>query len=269
MIKMEKIILLKLGGSLITDKTRPYTAKMDIVKSLAVQIKRAFDINPDLNLIIGNGSGSFAHYPAVKYEMRDGIKKDEQRMGFCLVQDAAAKLNRIIVDELLKAEVKAMSLNPSSMIVSHAGKIKRFFLEPITGLLKLGISPVLYGDIVLDEITGAKIYSTEQLLANIALNLKKNGFGIEKIVHNGITRGVLDSTGNPVPLITSKNFPRIKRFLNGTTGFDVTGGMLHKVKESLQLTKKGIKSLIINGVSQQSLLTKALIGKQVTGTLIQ
>src|SRR3989344_6696183 len=167
---MKKIILLKLGGSLITDKTKPYTARMKIVRNLAVQIKAALRKDSKLQLIIGNGSGSFAHYPAVKYKIRDGIKKEEQKMGFCEVQNAAANLNRIIVGELLKAGVKAMSINPSSMIVSQNGTIKKFFIDPLVGLLKLNITPVLYGDIVFDEKQGAKIFSTEQLLGYIAVH---------------------------------------------------------------------------------------------------
>ena len=266
---MKKIILLKLGGSLITDKTKPFTAKMDIIKNLTVQIKKALSTDPNLHLIIGNGAGSYAHYPAVKYEMKEGIKSEKQKMGFCEVQDAASKLNRIIVDELLKNKVKALSLNPSSMIISQNGKIKKFFLSPMIGLIKIGIIPILYGDIVFDETRGAKIYSTEQLLAYIALHLRKRGFSVDKIVHNGVTRGVLDPKGNPVPLITYKNFPVIKKYLNGTRGFDVTGGMLHKVEESLQLAKVGVKSLIINGISQRNLLAKALLGQEVVGTSIQ
>src|SRR3989344_5130080 len=77
---MKKIILLKLGGSLITDKTKPYTARMKIVRNLAVQIKAALRKDSKLQFIIGNGSGSFAHYPAVKYKIRDGIIKEDQKI---------------------------------------------------------------------------------------------------------------------------------------------------------------------------------------------
>lgn len=266
---MKQITLLKLGGSLITDKTKPFTAKMDIIRDLAVQIKKALDTNPHLHLIIGNGAGSFAHYPAVQYNIKNGITREEQKLGFCEVQDAASRLNRIIVHELIKAKVRACSLNPSSMLVAQNGEIKNFFLDPIFGFLNLNIIPVLYGDIVFDEKRGAKIYSTEQLLSYIAQQLQKKGYSIERIVHNGITKGVLDGKNNPIPKITQQNFKIIKKHLNSTRGFDVTGGMSHKVEESLKLADKGIKSLIINGASQKELLTKALLGEKVFGTVIQ
>jgi len=265
---MKKITLLKLGGSLITDKKKAFTPKLEIIHNLSKQIKQAFDINPNLKLIIGNGSGSFAHYPAVQYKMKRGIREEKQKFGFCLVQNAAAKLNRIIVEELLKTGIKAISLNPSSMIVSNNNKIKRFFLEPFFGLLSLEITPVIYGDIVYDESLGAKIYSTEQLLGEIALNFKKKGYQA-RIIHNGITKGVLDQNGEPIPIITEKDINNVKKSLYSTSGYDITGGMVHKINESLNLAKQGIKSLIINGTSEENLLTRALLEEQVIGTVIQ
>ena len=265
---MKKVTLLKLGGSLITDKTKPFTANLDIIEDLVSQIKKAIETSPNLRLIIGNGAGSFAHYPAVKFNMKEGIKNEKQKTGFCEVQSAATKLNRIIVEELLKKKVKAISLNPSSMIISKNGKIKDFFIKPIIGLISLGITPVIYGDIVYDEQLGSKIYSTEQLLSEIAIRLKKAGFLIEKIIHNGITKGVLDSNKNLIPTITLKNIKVVKKFLNGARGYDVTGGMMHKVVECLKLKKQGIKSLIINGTAEKDLLTNALLGNKVVGTMI-
>lgn len=265
----KKIILIKLGGSLITDKEKPFTAKMEIIKDLARQIKEALDENKDIQLIIGNGGGSFPHYPAVRYNMSQGIKTENQKKGFCLVQDAASQLNRIIIKELLKAGVQAVSMNPSSMIISHGGKIKDFFIEPIIRSLKLTLVPVVYGDIVIDEVFGSKIYSTEQLLGEISQRLIKLNFKIEKIIHNGLTIGVLDENNKNIPKIDKDTFAKIEKNFTLAKGFDVTGGMLHKVKESLDLAQKGIKSLIINGTSRKDLLKRAILGETVIGTVIE
>ncbi len=265
----KKIILIKLGGSLITDKEKPFTAKMEIIKDLARQIKEALDKDKNIQLIIGNGGGSFPHYPAVKYKMNKGIKTKDQLKGFCLVQDAASQLNRIIVGEFLKVGIQAVSMNPSSMIISRGGKIKDFFVKPIIKLLDLNLVPVIYGDIVIDEILGSKIYSTEQLLGEIALRLIRLNFKIGKIIHNGVTIGVLDENSQNIPKIDKKMFTKIEKNFTLVKGFDVTGGMLHKVKESLDLAQKGIKSLIINGTSKKNLLKKAILGEVVTGTVIE
>lgn len=266
---MKKIILIKLGGSLITDKEKPFTAKKKIIENLAYQIASAIKKNSEISLIIGNGGGSFPHYPAVKYQMSSGIKNEEQKYGFCLVQDAASKLNRIIVEALIKAKVNACSVNPSSMIITNNGKIKYFFIKPIIEMINLGLTPVVYGDIVIDLKIGAKILSTEHLLNQIAIRLKKERFQIVKVIHNGLTKGVLDNRGNIIKKINKNNFKKIKKMFFSTKGFDVTGGMAHKVIESLQLTRYGIKSLIINGSLSKDILKKAILNLPVEGTIIE
>ena len=61
-------MLLKLGGSVITDKTQPFTARTDVIERLAREIKNALDERgDDLQLIIGHGAGSFGHPLAEKY----------------------------------------------------------------------------------------------------------------------------------------------------------------------------------------------------------
>lgn len=264
---MRKIILLKLGGSLITDKTKPYTARYDVIESLSRQIKKAL-ARKDIHLIIGNGAGSYGHYPAERYKMSDGIHNETQKMGFCIVQDAVARLNRIIVGSLLRAGVKAMSVHPSSIIMARNKKIVRFFLEPLIALLSLGITPVIYGDILNDEIVGSSIFSTEQLFEEIARRLSKKKIIVEKIIHNGITKGVLDAKGKTIPLIRSKQMNFVKKILYSTEGFDVTGGMLHKLENSIRLARHRMQTLIIDGVSDD-VLYRALIGEKVEGTTIR
>jgi isopentenyl phosphate kinase len=265
---MTRYVFLKLGGSLITDKEKPYTVRLEAIKKLACQIKDAQETDKNLRIVIGNGQGSFAHYPAIKYKMNEGIKNENQKLGFCIVEDAAAQLNRIVVKELLKAGVKAIGLNPSSMIIARRGKIKNFFVEPIIRLLELGITPVIFGDIVFDEVDGAAIFSTEKILKEIAIRFIKKGLKIGKMIHAGITMGVFDQEGQVIPNISLTQSKGIEKQFYKTSGFDITGGMLHKVKESLILAKKGIKSLIINGVAEKDLLKRALLDEKVGGTLI-
>lgn len=263
------VTLLKLGGSLITDKSKPYTEKTEIINVLVRQIHEALKENDSLRLIIGNGAGSYAHYPAKLYDVSNGIVRESQKMGFCMVQDGAARLNRIIVSALLQTGVRAVSISPSSLCITNNGKIKKFFLEPILGLLSLNIVPVLYGDIVFDEVKGCAIISTEVLLSHIARLFIKQKRTIKAIIHNGVTKGVLDLSGNVIPVITQKNIKRLQKVFTSVKGYDVTGGMVHKVRESLKLTKYGIESRIINGISEENLLKRALRGSATSGTKIE
>ena len=74
----KEIVLLKLGGSLITDKDTPYTPRLDKLKELALEIKTVLDSTPELLLILGHGSGSFGHVAAKKHGTRDGVHTAEQ-----------------------------------------------------------------------------------------------------------------------------------------------------------------------------------------------
>jgi isopentenyl phosphate kinase len=56
---MDELVFLKLGGSLITDKTRPYTPRLDILALLAEQIAAA-----NVRMVLGHGSGSCWHTAA-------------------------------------------------------------------------------------------------------------------------------------------------------------------------------------------------------------
>lgn len=264
---MKKTILLKLGGSLITDKTKPYTARYKVIKDLSWQIKKALIKNKNIQLIIGNGAGSYGHYVAEQYQMTKGINNEDQKIGFCLVQDAVARLNRIIVKSFIDIGLKAVSLHPSSMIVARKNKVVKFFLEPLISFLSLGIIPVIYGDIVYDEINGSSIFSTERLFQEVFLRLSKKGIVINKVISAGITKGILDEKGKTIPVVNSNKINLIKKVFYPTKGFDVTGGMLHKLENSVKLAKKGVSTLIIDGVFNNSLY-KALIGEKVKGTII-
>lgn len=266
---MKKLILLKLGGSLITDKTKPHTVQLNTIKDLAHQIKKALDKDSDIQLVIGNGAGSYGHYPAEKYKMMEGITNEKQKMGFCIVQDAVGQLNRIIVKELLRAGVKAISIHPSSIIIAKNKKIRTFFLDPVLNLLSLGIVPVLYGDIVYDSIVGSTIFSTEQILGEIAQRFLKQGIHVVQFIHNGVTKGVLDAQGKVIPLIRTHRMSQLKKIFYATAGYDVTGGMFHKVQEAMKLARLGIQTLIINGNNDHDILYKALVGQKVEGTLIR
>jgi isopentenyl phosphate kinase len=49
---------LKLGGSLITDKDKPYTAHRDVIARIAQEVATALQEKSDLHILLGHGSGS-------------------------------------------------------------------------------------------------------------------------------------------------------------------------------------------------------------------
>jgi isopentenyl phosphate kinase len=266
------VLLIKLGGSVITNKDIPMSVREDVLKRLVGEIARARTElskrkNPPL-LVVGHGQGSFAHVPAVKYKTMQGFINDESPMGMAIVQDTVAQLSRIVVREFLEAGIPAVSLYPNNSLVTAARKPHAFFTDAFEEYLKHGLFPVTGGDVLVDIKQGCTIWSTEEVLAFFARVFVKRGWKVASITHVVEVDGVYDLEKKVVPTITESTWEHLQKAITATKGFDVTGGMALKVKESLDLAKEGIESRILSGLKPNNLY-QALVGKQWEGTTIQ
>lgn len=262
---MREITLVKLGGSLITNKSRPYTARPRVIERLAREIKMAWD--EGFRFLVAHGSGSFGHTSAAKYATAEGLKNKKSVYGLAVVQQDAIKINRIVNEIFLKVGLPVLSFIPSSFTIAKNKKLTSIFTRPIVEALKIGALPLVFGDIILDKRLGCCIYSGETTLDNLIEPLSKEGYRIDKVIQCGNTDGVYDGQGKTVARITPRNFKKIAKELGNSAAIDVTGGMLHKVEECLKMAKRGIDCLIINGETKGNLF-KAITGKEAAGTLI-
>jgi len=260
------LYFLKLGGSLITDKTKPQTPRLDVMTRLAAEIAAARDERPTLQLILGHGSGSFGHIPAKKHHTRQGVHTQAQWKGFLEVWHAAAALNQLVIQTCSQAGLPVIGFPPSAMVSTREGKITSWDLTPLTNALTAGLIPVVYGDVVFDHDRGGTILSTEDLFGYLALKLQP-----ERILLAGIETGVwadYPQCKRIFPKITPQNYPELVKSLAGSNATDVTGGMESKVQQSLEWTKQipALKTMIFSGIEADTVFT-ALLGDEV-GTLI-
>ncbi len=255
-----KIILIKIGGSLITDKTKPFSLKEENLNVIVDEVAFLFE-KADFKMILGHGSGSFGHSVAAKYQTQDGVDVGDRSkvLGMAKVKEAATRLNQIVIGRLLDKKVPAVTLHPDSFMVAEEKKLAMAFWRGLNHVLDIPVLPVVYGDVIWDDKLKATIFSTEKVLAEIAKLLVEEGYKVE-IVHCGATEGVYDDKGKTIPVITPDNFGAVKSMIGGSGGVDVTGGMVHKVKTSLELAKLGIVSYITDGVTKGSLRKLLLEG---------
>lgn len=267
-MRME-VTLIKLGGSLITDKSTPYKARKRVISRLVQEIKKAIKHNPELHLIVGNGSGSFAHTSAAKYQTASGYKDEESKFGFCFVQNDAIKINRICVEAFLKAHVMAIGVSPNNIFLTANTKIKNSYLSVIEQLLKEGITPLLYGDTIADTKQGCCIYSCDKVMSVLSNNLS-SGFKVARVISVGDYDGVLDENKQLVRFIDKKIYQHLitAGAVKGSDKTDVTGGMKAKLDEMVNLSESGIESIILNGSTPNNLF-RCLVGKKYQGTLIK
>jgi len=262
----KELILVKLGGSLITAKNKPYKAKPAIIRRLAKEIKAGW--KKGVYFLIAHGSGSFGHTSAAKYQTADGIKKKKDVFGLAVVQQDAFQINSLVNKIFIEEGLPILSFVPSSFTLAHGKKLKRIFIEPIIQALKVGALPLVFGDVILDEKNGCCIFSGETTLDNLIAPLTSASYKITKIIQAGMTDGVYDERGETIPVITPNSLHHFKKAIGSSQATDVTGGMLHKVEESLEIaSKRGIETVIING-SLANRLRKAILGKIIQGTLI-
>jgi isopentenyl phosphate kinase len=259
-------VLVKLGGSLLTDKGRAETARPEVIRRLAEEIARA---RPRMTerLVLGHGSGSFGHVSADRHGIAAGLDGPHQLPGVAETQASAARLHGLVLEALLRAGLAPFSLSPSSFLVARRGRPHRLFPDPLLNALQAGLLPVTYGDVVMDDGQGAAIASTETVFLGLAEALRRHRLAVTRALWLGDTDGIYDARGRPVREITPTGFPRLLASLGGASGTDVTGGMRHRVETALRLARLGVESWILDG-RQPGGLEGALLGQAVAGTRV-
>lgn len=262
---MSAITFLKLGGSLITDKTGVEQTRPAVIGRLVEEISRSRGANPAMKLVLGHGSGSFGHVHGAKYGTRQGVHTPAQWHGFAQVGSAASRLNKVVTDALLAAGIPALSLPPSASAICADGRIEQMAVGPVQMALDAGLLPVVFGDVAFDTLRGGTIISTEEVMMFMAQQFRPSW-----LLLAGETPGVLDLDGRVVPLITEENFAQIAPALGGSRGTDVTGGMATKVQSMLHLvaTQPQMQIRIFSGLEPGQVAEVLLHPQAEAGTLI-
>ncbi|GAB4503458.1 MAG: isopentenyl phosphate kinase [Anaerolineales bacterium] len=284
---MRKPVFLKLGGSLITDKTHAYTPRLDKLADLATEIAHALRTHPDLLLLLGHGSGSFGHTAAKEYGTKDGLparlvaaghspssqgKQQETEagrywQGFAEVWYQASALNRYVIQALHDAGLPAVTFSPLAGVWSKANQVAQWDVSHIEAALEHGLLPVVHGDVIFDHAKGGTILSTEDLFAYLARILRPR-----QILLAGLEAGVwadFPARRHIVKKVTRASFDSVSQGVGKAAGADVTGGMEAKVRQMLDLVEQapGLTVQIFSGEPKGN-LERALEG-EILGTLIE
>lgn len=225
------LIFLKLGGSLITEKSGRERARRTVIGRLAQEIHDALIAKPETRLLVGHGSGSFGHPAAARFGIIGGAHTGQEWHGFAEVWSAANRLHRIMLDALKDVGLSVLSFPPSALAVADRGEIAALPAEPIQRALEAGLLPLVQGDVAFDRSRGATILSTERVLTYLAAELRPS-----RILLAGIEEGVYrdyPARNHLLPELTQAMLPEVR--LQASEATDVTGGMRHKVEEAFKL----------------------------------
>ncbi|MBR1368504.1 uridylate kinase [Methanocalculus chunghsingensis] len=230
---MSKTIVLKLGGSVITEKQNPGVIHTTRLQAIAETIAH----HRDLPLIIVHGAGSCGHPEAHQYRIPDGVGR-ENAAGIGETHRAVAGLNSTVVSILRDAGIDAVGVHPLCGSFAEEGRLISFETRQLAMMADLGIVPVLHGDVVMDRKRGGCIISGDQLVLRIAEGVRAERVGLATDV-----AGVL-SEGEVVRMMTRSTADAVD--LGDSEKMDVTGGMRGKVQELLALADTGIMSSIFH-----------------------
>ncbi|MDL5361191.1 isopentenyl phosphate kinase [Halalkalicoccus sp. NIPERK01] len=215
------MIVLKLGGSVITDKDREETVDEDRLGSLAGAIAGRGD------LVVVHGAGSFGH----RYAAKHGVSVTEGTHDGAAVREIHASMERLnerVLSALGAESVPAVPVDPLSVAHRTRDGELSLPLDGIETMLAEGFVPVLYGDVISHRGEGATIVSGDELVVALAEGLDADRVGLCSAVP-----GVLDDAGGVIPEIGS--YDEVAAYLGESESTDVTGGMAGKVRALLEL----------------------------------
>lgn len=244
-------IVLKLGGSLITEKTDSRRVDTAILSAVASTIG---DATPD-QVVIVHGGGSFGHPVAAMY----GASASEPITdpdGIVAISRAMETLNAHVIDTLHDKGVPAIPLSPRGFSVIESDESVSVWGGGLTAALNAGFIPVTYGEIVPTPGGGCAILSGDHLATAIGRTLEAERIGLCSNVP-----GVLDDDNAVIPRVT--DLDSIRPYVDAPEGTDVTGGIEGKVAHLLDVP---IPSAIFGRDALSAFLNGALPGTQIDPT---
>ena len=260
------LLVIKLGGSVITFKEKPLTPNYQAIDKIANIIK---ELKKTYKIIIVHGGGSFGHYWSVKYDMHTmpSAYSDE---GIAKVRESMIKLNSIIVEKFITLDIKPFSIQASTFVFNNLPCTNRIF--SIADMIKDNdLTPITYGDVIYTSNGNFSILSGDSLMKIISRVLKPkvsifttNVDGIYDNVVNGnlVSEILLEESKS----LLTNNFDNKIQFSDMM--FDVTGGMKRKISESFDIVNLGVPVYLINGFYPERMLDVAN-GNDFIGTSIK
>ena len=245
------MILIKLGGSIITNKEKPLSARRKTIDRILNQIKHIKEPK-----ILVHGGGSYGHYWSVKYDMHTKPAKYDMR-GVSIVKNSMVDLNKIILDSAVKNRVNAYCLPPTDFMSGNK-PVKNKILT-MNQIAKSGLTPITYGDALWFGKKKSYILSGDVIMSIIAKTLRPR-LSVFVLNVDGVYS---DLKSKNLIYDFKKEKPKISKNI-----IDVTGGMSRKITEASKISRNGLKVFFVNGNKPKRILD-AVSGKKFEGTVFR
>lgn len=243
------MILIKLGGSIITNKQKPLSARPAAIRRICKTLAGV-----DEPLVVVHGGGSFGHYWSVKYDMH--TRPSEYPVhGVSVVKNSMVKLTHIVLDIMADCQMNPYCVPPVSFMDADRPVPRR--VMQMRQMTESGFVPVTFGDALW---YGGKSYilSGDRIMTHLARILRPRlavfALNVDG-VYSDMESGRLVGTLGKGKITTDK------------VSMDVTGGMRRKIDESRTISRLGTRVFLTNGNRPQR-IADAILGAGFHGTVI-
>lgn len=246
------VTIVKLGGSVITDKKVAFSYREKAVRGLGKAMASS-----GMQIVVVHGGGSFGHTVAKRYGL-SSRKSSPSPEGVSETRDAMFRLDEKVCTTLLAAGMRPYPFSPFTLL-DREGDGGSSFIER---LLLAGMTPVTFGDVVHDG-RGFRILSGDTICVELAEML-----GAARCVMSVDVDGLLDENGAVIKVLGANGqteFSPSRRL--GAKGADATGGIALKMKEAVRMASSGTEVLLVSGLRPAEFL-KALRGENFVGTTL-
>jgi len=255
------LVVVKLGGSLLTRKREVEKLRPKVLHRLAVELTEA-RATP---LIVLHGAGSFGHPGAVRFGLAQPPDRShpptERGRGAAIVASEVRRLHLAVLRELVRAGLTPWSIPLASIATNRAGELSGFDVVPFERALERGVLPVAFGDVVPDDRWGFSILSADTAAVELARRLRA-----ARVVFATDVSGVLDPAGSNrraiAPEVTEELAARLRPRLSAP---DVTGGIRGKIAAMLAIARAGADAALISGLTDGA-VSRAIRGEAVYGS---
>ena len=253
------LIIIKFGGSLITDKSKSCTPNIDAIQKICKLVSKLNSL--EKKVIIVHGAGSYGHIKAKKWRLSEGLIPNlkNQLSGLNEVREDMKTLNDLIVSYMKENSIDVSTYRPHEhgKGIGINYKFSKLFDEMVTSKN----TPIVYGDVVESDCEG----NFGILSGDDICEILTRRYSPKHVIF------AIDGADGILEDPKSNHGSIIKKYVLGTkintidVENDVTGGMKLKILRASNCLELGSRVSIING-NYIEMILNSILGLDYLGT---
>ena len=247
---MARTVVAKLGGSVITDLSKPFTFRSDVASALSEEISSSDD-----KVVVVHGRVSYGKAPPSP-QVAAVDQANAAAEGTAQVRVSAYELNRLVCKNMLEAKLSPYQFSPFDVLSRGGPAVAAQWLR---GLLRENFTPVTFGDFALST-KGMKFQGGDEIACELSRALRP-----ERCVFAIDVDGVYEPGSRViVPELSPSKIRKAKM----SPEDDPTGRMSAKLEIAARIAGFGTTVCFVSGYRRNE-FSKALRGLDFYGTMVR